>query len=96
MSVVGVRTREARVVRRRRHLLRGRAPLRDRLRGTDVIQHLHRPLIQDMRLGQIRRRLARTDQQMVHALASQEHRSGQTRTATTNDQDRNFLVDTQL
>ena len=44
-----------------------------------------------MRLGQIRRRRAGADEQMLHALAGQEHRSGQSRAAAAHDQNRNFF-----
>jgi hypothetical protein len=91
--VVRVRAGEARVERRGRHLLRGRAPLGDRGGHARVVQHLHRPLVQDMGLGQVGGLRARADQQVIHPQAGQQHRGGQAGAAAAHDQDRDFLVD---
>jgi hypothetical protein len=51
--VVRFRTGEAGVEGRGRHLLGRRAAPSDRVRHPDVIERLHRPLVQDVRLGQV-------------------------------------------
>ena len=91
--VVRVRAGEARVERRRRHLPGRRAPLGDRVGHARVLEDLHRPLVQDMGLGQIRGPRTRADQQVLHPQPRQQHRSGQARAAAAHDQNRNFFVD---
>jgi hypothetical protein len=92
--VVRAGTGQAGVERRRRHLLRRRAALRDRVGRAHVLQHLHRPLVQHVGLGQIRGLRARTDQQMLHPQPGQQHRRGQARTAAAHNQNRDFFLGT--
>jgi hypothetical protein len=62
--LVRARAGEAGVERRRRHLPGRRAALCDRVRHAHIVQHLHRPLVQDMSLGQVRGLRPRADQQV--------------------------------
>ena len=87
--VVGVGSGKPGVERGRRHVLGGRAALRDGVGHADVVEHLHRTLVEHVRLRQVRRGRARADEQVLDALARQEHRRGQAGAAATHDQDRN-------
>jgi hypothetical protein len=90
--VVGIRAGEAGVERRRRHLMAGRAALGDRIGDPAVFEDLHRTQIQDVGLRQVRRPRPGADQQVVDALAGQQHRSGETGAATADDQDGRVLL----
>jgi len=47
-----------------------------------------------MGLGQVRGLRPRADQQVIHAQAGQQHRTGQARAAAARDQDRDFFLGT--
>jgi len=47
-----------------------------------------------MGLGQVRGLRPRADQQVLHAQAGQQHRTGQARAAAARDQDRDFFLGT--
>ena len=61
-------------------------------RHADIVEHLHRPLVEDVRLGQVRRLRPRADQQVLDSKPGQQHRRGQTRSSAAHDQDRDVLV----
>jgi hypothetical protein len=90
-AVIGVGATEAGVERGGRHLLGRGAALGDRLGDADVVEDLHRALVEDVRLGQIRGGRPRADQQVLDALLGQQHRRGQAGAATADDQDRDGL-----
>jgi predicted PurR-regulated permease PerM len=58
-----------------------------------VLEHLHRPLVQHMRPGQVGGLRPGADQQVPDALAGQRHRGGKPGSAASRDQNRNFLID---
>jgi hypothetical protein len=90
--VVGVGPGETRVEGGRRHILGGRTARRDRIGDTDIVQDLHRPLIQHVRLRQVRRRRAGAHKEVVDAVRREEHRGGQTRATTPYHQNVELLI----
>jgi len=85
------RPREAGVEGRRCHVLRGRATASDLLGRPHILEDLHRPLVQDVGLRQVRGLRAGVDQQMLDSHPGQEHRGGEPRATTTHDQYRHLL-----
>ena len=88
-AVVAVRTRETGVEGRRGHLLGRRAGGPDRLGDADVVEDLHRALVEHVRLRQVRRLRPRADEQVLDALPGQQHRRREAGAAATDDQDWN-------
>ena len=84
--VVRVVPGEARVVRGGRHLLGRRAALGDLVGDAAVLEDLHRPLVEDVGLRQVRRPRPRADQQVLDAVAGEQHRRGESGAATADDQ----------
>lgn len=85
--VVGGRSGQPGVVRGRRHVLRRGAALGDLLRDSAVLEDLHRPLVEDVRLRQRRRGRQRADQQVINPQSREEHRRGQARASPAHHQD---------
>jgi hypothetical protein len=84
-------TGETRVERRRRHVLgRGSTP-RDLLRRADVLEDLHRALVEHVGLRQIRRPGPRADEQVLDTKAGEQHRSRQPGAAAADHQYRRLL-----
>ena len=67
--VIRIGTGEPRVERGRCHLLCRGAALCDRVRNANLVEHLHRALVQDMRLRQVGGLWPRANEQMLDALA---------------------------
>ena len=88
-SAAGVRMvpREAGVVGGGGHLACRRAALRDLLGDSAVLEDLHRPLVEDVRLGEIRGTRSRADQKVLLALPGEQHRSGEAGATAADDQD---------
>ena len=87
LPVPGLVAAEARVPLRRRVVLRRRALAADLLGHAVQVEDLHRPRIDDVRLGQQRRRRVALDEQRGHAEIRQHHGAGQPAGAAADDQD---------
>lgn len=64
----------------------------NRVRDPVLAEDLHRPLVQVVRLRQVRRRLVAFDEQRLHTQLGQEDRRCQPAAAATHDQNRNVHV----
>ncbi len=72
---------------------RGRRAVRgDRVGHAGVLQDLHRALVEHVRLGQVRGRRERADEQVVDVEAGQQHRRGEAGASTADDEDVDGLV----
>ena len=87
--VVRVGTGEAGVEGGRRHMLGRRAGRPDRLGNADVVEDLHRALVEHVRLRQVGRLRPRADEHVLDPLLGQQHRRHEAGAAATDDQDWN-------
>ena len=90
---VAVASRDARIEGRRGHRIGRRTAPLDLLRGPYVLEDLHRPQVQHVRLRQPGGRRQCADEQRLHAQAGEKHRGREARSAAADDQDRHLLVE---
>jgi hypothetical protein len=86
-SVVVARSGEPCVERSRRHVLSGGAARSNVVGNTDVLEDFHRPLVEDVRLGEGGRGRQGADEQVVDIELRQQHRGGQAGSAAADDED---------
>jgi hypothetical protein len=86
-SMVVARSGEPCVKRSRRHVLGGGAARSNVVGNTDVLEDLHRPLVEDVRLGEGGRGRQSADEQVVDTELREQHRGGQAGSAAADDED---------
>ena len=85
-SVIGLGSVEAGVVGGRRHVVGRGAALLDRVGHPDIVEHLHRPLVQHVSLGQVGGLGAGAHEQMLDSVGGEQHGGGQPRAPSAHDE----------